>query len=141
MTRDEIEQFFAKRNSAWNRHDIVALTADHCEDGEVDSPLWGHVRRRAAIQEIYENWFSSFPDAQFSTESILIDGDRAVQLGKMMGIQKGFFCGLQPTGKRFTINCAFLFLFAESKIAYEKRIYDFTGMLLQLGLLQAKPAF
>jgi predicted ester cyclase len=141
MTRDEIEQFFTRRNDAWGRHDIAALTADHAEDGEVDSPLWGHVRRRAAIQEIYVNWFSSFPDVQLSTEDILIDGDRAVQFGKMVGTHGGVFCGMQPTGKRFTMNCAFLFTFTGSKIAFEKRIYDFTFLLMQLGVLQAKPAF
>jgi predicted ester cyclase len=141
MTREKIEQFFAKRNEAWNRHDIEALTADHAEDGEVESPAWGHVLGRQSIQDIYIQWFLSFPDAEFFTEHLLIDGKRAVQFGKMVGIHKGPFCGLAPTGKRFTIHCAFLFFFAESGVVREIRNYDFTGMLLQLGLLEAKPAF
>ncbi len=141
MSREEIVQFFTGRNLAWNRHDVAALTADHAEDGEVESPVYGHVKGRPAIQDIYEQWFSSFPDAEFITEDLLIDGNRAVQFGKMIGIHKGVFCGLAPTGKRFTIHCAFKFVFEESQIALETRIYDFTGMLLQLGVLQAKPAF
>jgi steroid delta-isomerase-like uncharacterized protein len=141
MSREEIVQFFRHRDDAWNRHDVAALTQDHTDEGEVESPLWGHVKGRPAILEIYEQWFSSFPDAEFITEDLIIDGDRAVQFGKMIGIHKGKFCGLAPTGKRFTIRCAFKFIFEESKIAHETRIYDFTGMLLQLGLLEAKPAF
>ena len=141
MTREKIEQFFTKRNETWNRHDVAALTADHAEDGEVESPVWGHVRGRQSIQDIYIQWFSSFPDAEFFTEHLVIDGNRAVQIGKMVGIHKGLFCGLAPTGKRFTIHCAFLFFFTESGIVREIRTYDFTAMLLQLGVLAAKPAF
>jgi len=141
MTREEIAQFFARRNDAWNRHDIPALTADHADEGEVDSPLGGHVRGRAAIEDFYNQWFSSFPDAELFTDDLLIDGNRAVQLCKMIGVQKGPFCGLAPSGKQFTVHCAFMFVFSGPKIARETRIYDFTGMLLQLGVLAAKPAF
>ena len=141
MTREEIAQFFARRNDAWNRHDIAALTADHADEGEVDSPLGGHVRGRAAIQDFYSQWFSSFPDAELFADDLLIDGNRAVQLCKMIGIQRGPFCGLEPSGKQFTVHCAFMFVFSGLKIARETRIYDFTGMLLQLGVLTAKPAF
>jgi predicted ester cyclase len=141
MTSTEIAEFLARRDQAWQRHDVAALTGDHLENGEVISPVGGNVKGHAAIQNIYGGWFSSFPDVEYCTEHLLIDGNRAVQFVKMAGIQKGEFCGLAPTGKRFDVRCAFLFFFEESKIAREIRIYDFTGMLLQLGVLKAKPAF
>jgi predicted ester cyclase len=141
MTSGEIAEFLARRDQAWQRHDIAALTEDHAEDGEVTSPVGGEVKGRIAIQGIYKGWFSSFPDVEYCTEHLLIDGDRAVQFVKMAGIQKGDFCGLAPTGKRFEVRCAFLFFFAGGKIAREIRIYDFTGMLVQLGVFKAKPAF
>jgi len=141
MTREEIIGFFARRDEAWQRHDIAALTADHAEDGRVESPVGGNVKGRSAIQTIYIGWFSSFPDVKYLTEHLLIDGNKVVQFVKMTGIQRGEFCGLAPTGKRFEIQCAFLFFFARRKIAREIRIYDFTGFLLQLGVLKAKPSF
>lgn len=141
MTREEIIEFFARRDETWQRHDSVALAAEHTEKGEVDSPLWGKVKGRNAIQNIYMQWFLSFPDAEYFTEHLLIDGDKVVQFIKMAGTQKGDFCGLSPTGKRFEMRCAFLFFFADDRIAHEIRIYDFTGTLLQLGVLKAKPAF
>ncbi len=141
MTRKEIEEFFAKRNEAWRRHDYEALTANHTEDGEVESPVGGNVKGHAAIQNIYVGWFNSFPDVELLTEHLVIDGDRAVQFAKMAGIHKGDFCGLPPTGKRFEFRIAFLFFFADGKIAREIRVYDFAGLLLQLGVLKAKPAF
>jgi steroid delta-isomerase-like uncharacterized protein len=141
MSPKEITDFFARRDQAWRRHDVAALTDDHREDGEVESPVAGNVRGHAAIQNIYKGWFSSFPDVEYSTEHLLIDENRAVQFVKMVGVQRGEFCGLAPTGKQFEVRCAFLFFFRDNKIAREIRIYDFTGMLLQLGVLKAKPAY
>ncbi len=141
MTHAEISEFFSRRDKAWQCHDFAALTSDHAEDGEVESPVGGHVKGRNAIQDIYKRWFHSFPDVQYFTQHLLIDGNKAVQFVKMVGTHKGDFCGHPPTGKRFEAHCAFLFLFADGKIAHEIRIYDFTTMLLQLGVLKAKPAF
>ena len=141
MSPEETSEFFTRRDDFWRRHDFAALAADHAEDGEVESPVGGNIKGRGAIQTIYREWFTSFPDVEYLTEHLLIDRNRAVQFVKMTGIQKGDFCGLAPTGKRFDVRCAFLFFFADNKIAREIRIYDFTGMLLQLGVLKAKPAF
>ncbi len=141
MTPEEILRFFVRRDEIWQQHDHAALAQDHAEDGEVESPVGGKVKGRDAIQNIYREWFSSFPDVQYLTEHLLIDGDRVVQFVKMSGTQRSDFCGLAPTLKRFEVRCAFLFFLAERKIAREIRIYDFTGMLLQLGVLKAKPTF
>jgi steroid delta-isomerase-like uncharacterized protein len=141
MTRKEILKFFARRDEVWQRHDAGALAADHIEDGVVDSPFYGKIEGRSALLNIYSQWFLSFPDAGYSTEHLLVDGNKAVQFIKMSGTQKGDFCGLAPTGKRFEVRCAFMFSFADDKIAHEIRIYDFTGILVQLGVLKAKPAF
>ncbi len=141
MTRKEISEFFAGRDATWQRHDAAALAANHAEDGEVNSPFFGKVKGQEAIQNIYTQWFSSFPDAEYVTEHLLIDGNETAQFVRMKGTQKGEFCGLEPSGKKFEMRCAFLFFFAEGKITREIRIYDLTGILLQLGVLKAKPGF
>ena len=141
MTPEEISQFFARRDEIWRRHDYAMLAQDHAEDGEVESPVGGKVKGREAIENIYKEWFSSFPDVQYLNEHLLIDRDSAVQFVRMIGTQKGDFCGLAPTGKRFEARCAFLFFFSGGKIQREIRIYDFTGVLVQLGVLKARPAY
>jgi steroid delta-isomerase-like uncharacterized protein len=141
MNRKEILEFIARRDETWQRHDAVALAADHTEDGAVESPFYGKVAGRRDLLNVYSQWFLSFPDAEYSTEHLLVDRDRAAQFIIMSGTQKGDFCGLAPTGKRFEMRCAFMFLFAGDKIAQEIRVYDFTGILVQLGVLTAKPAF
>ena len=39
MTRQELVEFFARRDESWQRHDTAALAADHLEKGEVESPF------------------------------------------------------------------------------------------------------
>ncbi len=141
MTREEILAFFEKRQDAWRRLDAAALAADHAEDGVLDSPTAGTVQGRRAIEAIYRGWFTAFPDLDFRSEELLIDGDQAAQLITSIGTHRGEFCGLPATGKRFQVRSVFLFRFEANKIAYERRIYDFTSLLLQIGVLKAKPAF
>ncbi len=141
MTRKEVTEFFSRRDEAWQRHDVDALETDHAEDGQVESPVWGNIQGRSAIKNVYREWFASFPDVKYRTEHLLIDENRVAQFVKMIGIHKGDFCGFAPTGKRFEVRCAFLFFMAGGKIERELRLYDFTGVLLQLGVLNVKPSF
>ena len=141
MTRKEIKEFFARRDEVWQRHDFAALVTDHAEDGEVESPFSGKLRGHAAIEKVYREWFTSFPDAKYFTEHLLIDRNNVAQFVRMTGTQQGSFCGLPPTGKRFEVRCAFLFTFANGQIAHEIRVYDLTGVFVQLGVLKAKPSF
>ncbi len=48
--------------------------------------------------------------------------------------------GLSPTGKHFQFPLVLIFTFENGLIVHERRIYDFTGLLTQVGVLKAKPA-
>jgi steroid delta-isomerase-like uncharacterized protein len=141
MTRSDFSDFFAGRDKAWQDHNVEALTASHTPDGEIESPLFGKLKGETAIRKSYIEWFSTFPDTEFSCEHLLIDGDRVVQFVKITGTQNRDFCGFPTTGKRMQIRGISLYFLVEGKIKREIRNYDFTGVLLQLGLLKAKPAF
>ncbi len=52
----------------------------------------------------------------------------------------GEFLGMPPTGKRFIMPAVFFYQLENGKIVRERRIYDFTGLLVQIGVLKAKPA-
>jgi steroid delta-isomerase-like uncharacterized protein len=141
MDRTEISDFFAKRDKAWQDHDIEALVAGHTEDGEIESPLWGNVKGRSALRKSYTKWFATFPDTEYHSEHLLIDGDSAAQFIKITGTQRGDFCGYPPSGKRFQFRGTSLIFLKDGSIEQEIRTYDFTGVLMQLGALKAKPAF
>jgi steroid delta-isomerase-like uncharacterized protein len=141
MTREEIVRVFDRRHDAIARHDAEALAADHATDGVLESPMaGGTVNGRDAIARIYRGLFAGFPDVSIDWSDLVIDGDRVVEMGTMAGTDTGGFMGLPPTGKRFGFPIALIFTFKDGLIAHERRVYDFTGMLVQIGLLKTKPA-
>ena len=139
MTREEIVQFFARRDVALQARDAKALAATHAEDGLFESPLAGHVVGRSAIEQFYQSLFASFPDHTIGRTELLIDGDRAVQIGVASGTNRGGFMGLPPTGKPFSFALVVVYTLRDGFIVKERIIYDFTGWMVQLGVLKAKP--
>ena len=140
MTRDEVQQFFDRRIAAWRRRDVDALTRDHAEDCVIESPIAGEVRGRAAIENLYRGFLGSFPDFTIDDVELVIEDGRVVQIATMSGTNTGGFMGLPPTGKRFEFPVVAVYTLENCLIVREQRIYDFTGMLTQIGVLKAKPA-
>jgi steroid delta-isomerase-like uncharacterized protein len=141
MTRQDVEDVFVRRQQALGRRDAATLASLHCENGVLESPTaGGTVHGRRAIEEIYRAWFTGFPDVTFvADEPLLIDGNRVAQRLTISGTDTGGFLGLPATGKGFRMPLVVLCEFTESQIAHERRIYDFTGLLIQIGVLKAKP--
>lgn len=139
MTREEILQFFERRAAFFKALDAVSLAAGHTEDCVYESPLAGNAIGRPAIERVYRGLFTSFPDCTMQSTDLIIDGDRAVQVAVFSGTDRGGFMDLPPTGNKFSFPIVFSFVFKDSLIVREKVIYDFTGWLVQIGVLKAKP--
>lgn len=140
MTRDEILDFFARQQQAWLARDPDALAAGHADDGTLVSPIFGTLQGRPAIQTSYQSLFRVFPDWTYQGEPVLVDGHRVAEPFSVTATHVGNFMGLDGTNRRFTIHGIRLFDMREGAIAYERRYYDFTGLLIQLGILRSKPA-
>jgi predicted ester cyclase len=83
---------------------------------------------------------TGFPDVQFTVVDLLVDENRVVWSIEVHGTDTGGFLGLPPTGKPFRVPVICLCTIRDGLISHERRIYDFTGMLVQIGVLKAKPA-
>jgi predicted ester cyclase len=140
MTRDEIMAFLSGQRDAWRRRDPVALALGHSEDCTIVSPMFATVRGRDAIRKSYESLFQSFPDWNFSDDESFIDGDRVAVPFTARAMHVGRFMGLDGTGRHFEIEGVLLMDLRDGVIAAERRIYDFTGLLIQCGVLRGKPA-
>ena len=139
MTRDEIQALLARREAAWRARDAAALASLHDPNGVVISPTGGVLEGRAEIERVYRLLFSAFPDLATHADASLIDGDRAVQVLRFSGTHAGDFFGLAATGRHMEVTTAFVLTLANGQILEERRIYDFTGVLVQVGVLKAKP--
>ncbi len=140
MTRGEIVTLMTSRQEAFERRDLRALAGLYSENCVLESPMAGTVQGREAIEQVHQGLFSAFPDLVLSSDEILIDGDRVAQTLTFAGTDMGGFMGLAPTGKRFRVPVVFLSTMKGQHIVAEKRVYDFTGLLVQVGILKARPA-
>lgn len=140
MTRAEIEACFAERQRAWTDRDPEALAAGHSADGLLDSPMFGHRQGRDAIRESYRALFDIFPDWDYQGEALVIDGDRVAQAFTVSATHVGTFMGHAGTDRKFRIQGARFFTMANGLVQHERRVYDFTGLLIQIGVLKGKPA-
>jgi steroid delta-isomerase-like uncharacterized protein len=138
MTREAIEALFARRREAYDRQDAAALARDYAADCTIESPTGGVHHGPEAAEQVIRMVFDAL-DARTHQEALLIDGDSAAQLVTLEGTDSGQFLGLPPTGKSFRIPAVFLYELKDGQIVRERRIYDFTGLLVQIGLLKAKP--
>jgi steroid delta-isomerase-like uncharacterized protein len=139
MTRDAILSVIQRRLTAWNTHDVEAAGSLYAETGVVISPTGGVLEGRAEIGRINRLWFSAFPDVQFRADDVLVDGDRVVQVVQASGTHAGEFFGVPPSGRHIEVQMVTILTLADGLIVEERRIYDFTGFLVQVGVLKAKP--
>jgi steroid delta-isomerase-like uncharacterized protein len=140
MTRQQALEFFARQQDQWNRRDADALAGGHSPDGTLISPIFRTVVGHAAILASYRSLFEIFPDWTYTGEELLVDGNRAAQAFFASATHVGEFMGLPGTGRKFQIQGVRLFTMDGDLIAHERRYYDFTGLLIQVGILRSKPA-
>jgi steroid delta-isomerase-like uncharacterized protein len=141
LTRQQMQVFFDRRDDAFRRHDTAAVTTFYAEQAVVESPTaGGTVQGRAAIAQITQAWFLGFPDVSLTRRMLVIDGESAVWIGEVRGTDTGGFLGLEATGKPFQLPMVMVCRLEGDLIVHEQRIYDFSGMLMQIGVLKAKPA-
>jgi steroid delta-isomerase-like uncharacterized protein len=140
MTREQITAMFARREEAFNERDSASLAADYADEAVIDSPTAGVHQGPAAARQAYELIFHAFADNRRRTESLVIDGDHVAQVLTMEGTNLGGLMGLPPSGKHFRVPAVFLYDLRGDKIIRERRIYDFTGLLVQIGVLKARPS-
>ena len=82
MTREEIGEFFRLHEKALRAHDFDALMALYAEDCVVESPIFGVVTGRAAIEQAWRISLTRIPDLRTETEKVIV-----------MGHNVGFVCG------------------------------------------------
>jgi steroid delta-isomerase-like uncharacterized protein len=140
MTRDDVVAVLERQQGAMDRRDWATFRTLYAEDARVESPLGGSMQGPDAIVNGTDAFFSAFPDAVILRQPVIVDGNRAVVMAEVTGTQLGAIMGLPPSGRAFRLPTTFVFVLRDGLIVEERRIYDFTGLLIQIGVLKAKPA-
>ena len=139
MDRDEIVRFLDRWVEAWARRDATELAIQFAADAVVESPSARTVRGRQAIAQSYLGaLFEAFPDLELVPDELIIDdGGRVALAFTSTGTHCGDFLGIAPTRKRFEIRGVMLIILKASRIVTMRVVYDFTGLLLTIGILKA----
>jgi predicted ester cyclase len=140
MTRDDVLALLDRRRDALARRDMAAFAELYAANARLESPLAGAVTGRDNVATATAVFYTAFPDAVVTEEPPIIDGNRVVIVAEAVGTHVGTIMGLEPSGRSFRFALTFVLELGADAIVRERRIYDFTGLLVQIGVLKAKPA-
>ena len=141
MTRDELMTLVKHRFELLTQWQGASAHREvYADDAIVESPIAGKITGPGAIGEVDGLMASAFPDLEMTLEDLLMDGDRAVIIARLKGTHAGEFLGMPKSGRAFDVPIVGLWQIRNRKIIRERRFYDFTGLMVQVGVLNVKPA-
>jgi len=141
VARAELKAIVERFTDTWQRRDPTEMARHHALDGIAESPMYATLRGRKAIEDAYRAFFTSFPDATVDVENIVVDPPYVVLFTKVDATHQNDFFGLPGTNRHIEFRMSRLMkMNDDGLIEHERRIYDFTGILVQIGVLRAKPA-
>jgi predicted ester cyclase len=76
-----------------------------------------------------------FPDAHWTLEDMIAEGDKVVSRFTMRGTHQGEFFGIPPTGKQVTVTGMAIVRLSGGKIVHQRISNDDLGMMQQLGVI------
>ncbi len=139
MTRAETDALLARHRESFASRDPARLAADHVEQGTFTSPAAGTVTGRARIREVYEYWLEAFPDMDFTWDRPIVEDNRAALFWRFRGTLSGKFYGEARAGTRIQFAGAAEYVLSPDGIVTATHVFDFTGTLVNAGVLKVKP--
>ena len=132
----KMSEFLNEFMTAWNTHDVRAVTAWYavdCEDIDVarSRPQYGADSVRRTL--VY--YLRAFPDFQVILNDAVADEERAALYWTWTGTHRGTFMNIPPTDRRVTVRGSSLVTLKDGKIQRAVRIWDLAGLLRDLKLL------
>ena len=140
-TRAELQDIAERYLEMWKQRDPAGIGRHYEPDGVAESPMYATLCGRKAIEDAARAFFTSFPDFTFEVDATIIDPPFIAIFTTVNATHVNEFFGLPGTGRHIEFRMSRLMkMNDEGLIAHECRIYDFTGLLVRIGVLRAKPA-
>jgi steroid delta-isomerase-like uncharacterized protein len=89
------------------------------------------------FKTIVSQFLEGFPDMNVEIYNIVAEDDMVATRGVMTGSHKGVFMGVPPTGRKIKIDYIDFWKLANGKCIENWVHMDFSGLMQQLGTLQA----
>ncbi|HYM23837.1 MAG TPA: nuclear transport factor 2 family protein [Vicinamibacterales bacterium] len=139
MTRDEVVALLDRFAVAITASDASRVPSLYTRDATVLSPMFGAVVGHSEIAETFTETSQIYADISTTLEARVVEGDRAVEVRTVHARHIGEAFGVPASNKQISFTMVFVFDLRDGLVAQERRLYDFTSVLIQLGVLRAKP--
>lgn len=87
------------------------------------------------FKQFAKTYHTAFPQAHFTIEDTIAEGDTVVLRWTARGTQSGELLGIQPTGKEVTVSGITITLISNGKSVESWGEFDALGMLQQIGVI------
>ena len=128
IVRRTWEELFNKGNLAAADELIAANFKNHAAPGAPAGP--------ASFKQLVTFYRSAFPDAQFTIEDVLADGEKVVMRNTFSGTHRGPFMGIAPTGRRVSQEQIHIVHVASGQVVEHWAVRDDLSLLQQLGVVR-----
>ena len=129
LVRRFYEECFNQRN--------LALVDELCTSDHLFHNTPATLHGTEEFKQLLSVYLTAFPDARFTVEDAIAEGDRVASRYTFRGTHQGNLMGIAPTGKQVTVTGIIINRFAGGKSAEGWLNFDALGMLQQLGALPA----
>jgi steroid delta-isomerase-like uncharacterized protein len=92
---------------------------------------------REEFKQLLSLYITAFPDARFTVEDEIAEGDKVTSRYTFRGTHQGELMGIPPTGKQVTVTGMIINHIVNGQSAEGWLNFDAVGMLQQLGALPA----
>ena len=86
-------------------------------------------------QQAIGAFVSGFPDARFTIEDMIAEGEKVATRHPFHGMHRGEFQGIAPTGKPVRINAILITRIVDGKVKEDWLNGDFMGLMQQFGIV------
>jgi len=140
MTRDETIALLERYADAMARSDASKVPSLYTKDATILSPMFGAVVGHGEIAEAYTEAGQVYADIQRTLETRVVEDSKAIEVYTIRATHVGEIFGVPASHKAISFTVVFVFELRDGLISQERRLYDFTSVLVQLGVLRARPA-
>ena len=95
----------------------------------------GLTRDREGVKQFFAMFRAAFPDATFTVENVVAEGDLAVANVMVSGTHQGEFLGVPPTGKPIEAREIDVVRFRDDRATEHWGVFDAMGLMMQIGAL------
>ena len=126
----------------WHKGDLAVIDEIYDADYVFHGPPSTHVVLRGpeGYKQVVTLYRTAFPDAHFTIEEMVVEGDSIALRWTFRGTHKGDLMGISPTGKSITNLGITISHFANGKIVEERSIWDERHVYQELGATPPEPA-